>query len=143
MGESRASGHHLLCYWSAQTLGCGSPGAYRIQVGPDGGPTSAQSVAYGSVKAAVLHGFREPSRSELASTSPLGLKATSPTPYARRPSGCGSGLGKIAFPTGFSVTGSHNPTSPPPPPALASSLPSGLKATPTASGSAWMGGPAS
>src|ERR1700759_819260 len=77
--------HHLLCYWSAQTLGCGSPGAYRLQVGPDGGPTSAQSVAYGSVKAAILHGFREPSRSELASNSPLGLKATSITASAPLP----------------------------------------------------------
>src|SRR5689334_23254002 len=126
MGESRASGHHLLCYWSAQTLGCGSPGAYRLQVRPDGGPTSAQSVAYGSVKAAILHGFREPSRSELASTSPLGLKATSITASAPLPR-YGARGGRVV-PTCLPVSGSHNPTSPPRAPALAGSLPAGLKA---------------
>src|SRR5215472_9678873 len=124
-----------------QTLGCGSPGAYRAHSAFAGGPASAHSAAYGSAKSGIGQVRTVPSASALARSLPSGLNATpvtlppEPVPAGSLP----SGLNATAFtlppgsagrgePTGCLVAGFHSRTVPSPS-AVASSLPFGLKAT--------------
>src|SRR6516162_626872 len=106
-----------------QTVGCGSPGAYRVHSAFAGGPTSAHSAVYGSANSGIGHVRTAPSVSAVARSLPSGLNATPDTlPPEPAPARRGA-------PTACPVAGFHSRTEPSLE-AVASSLPSGLNATP-------------